>query len=142
MFQKESFDSKKRDQIEKEITQAMKRLAGGQGFEFQIAPGEEGIMALVIEGIMQKNPGYSLVAWKNGPAIVRRKDVDAIKDKSIRDVNVETGFITAGGEGFNIEDVDPTPKGTESISSKEYQKAMPNAAELYDIPELAPKGEK
>lgn len=140
MFEKSSFDSKRREEIEREITQAMRRLAGGQGFEFQIAPGEEGIMALIIEGIMQKNPHYSLVAWKNGPAIVRRRDVDAIKDKSIRDVNVDAGFITAGGDSFNIEDISPTPTGADSIRAEEYHREMPNAAELYNIPELAPKG--
>lgn len=141
MFTKEAFDSKRRTEIETEITAMMKHLRKkGQGFEFVIAPGEEGIFALVIEGIMQKNPEYALVAWPGGPAIVRRHDVDAIPDKLMMAKNVDSGFVTAGGDNFSIEAIDPTPSGGERISSAEYHKAMPNAAEKYGIPELAPKG--
>lgn len=141
MFEKGSFDTKRKNEITQEITAMMKLLKKeGQGFEFQIAPGEEGIFALVIEDLMRAHPAYALVAFPGGPAIVRRRDYDAIKDSALKAVNMESGFVTAGGDNFNIEAIDPRPTGGESISSAEYQKAMPNAAEAYGIPELAPKG--
>lgn len=135
MFQKGSFDSKKVKKLEAELTATMRRLRfAGEGFEVLIAPGEEGIWALVIESVMRANPDFALVAWPSGPAIVRRKDVDSI-NKDFKAINESTGFITPGGENFRIEDIDARPVFSQSggrMSKEEYQKEMPNAHELYD----------
>lgn len=142
MFKKGTLDSVKRAAIKNELTDAMKRLRyAGEGFEFQIAPGEEGIFAIVIEDVMRENPDFSFVAWASGPAIVRRKDIDAI-NPDFKRVNEAQGFIEHGGDSFSIEAVDPRPMAAPSggnITPKEYAKQMPDAAEKYGIPEIGKK---
>lgn len=135
MFQKGSFDTKKRAAIGAEMTMTMRKLKyAGEGFEVLIAPGEEGIMALVIEDVMRANPDFALVAWPSGPAIVRRKDIDAI-NADFRKVNESTGFVTSGGADFDIESIDPKPLAASSggrVKDGDYGKAMPDAYEKYD----------
>lgn len=142
MLQKGMFDSKRVTAIELELTATMRRLRyAGEGFEVLISPGEEGIWALVIESVMRHNPDFSLVAWPTGPAIVRRRDVDSV-NTDLKQINESTGFVTHGGDNFNIESIDAKPSfgaGGGRIKQSDYQKAMPNAYEAYDNHEALKK---
>ncbi len=135
-------DNRRREQIEVELLATMGKLnKAGQGFELLIAPGEEEIWDAVLQNIMETHPDFSLVMWPSGPGVVRRKDIDAINPE-FKKVNEATGFLTAGGSQFNIDDVDPRPMagpGGGSISKEEFIKQMPDAVEKYGIPELGKK---
>lgn len=128
--------NERRAQIELEILETMKRLKkAGEGFELLIAPGEESVWSAVLENLMRANPDFAVVMWPSGPGVVRRRDIDAI-NPDFKKINEAAGFIVNGGESFKADDIDPRVTGGEAISSKEYAKQMPDAADAYGIPEL------
>ena len=127
-------------QIEMELLDTMKRLKkAGEGFELLIAPGEEDVWAAVLQNIMVTNPDYAVVMWPSGPGIVRRRDVDAI-NPDFKKINMETGFIVNGGDSFDADSLNPRPLDVGRVKDGDYEKAIPNAYELYDNhPALKPK---
>ena len=81
-----AFDSVKRRQMRKELLQLMKDRCKRKGDAIQFEdldmanPADEraAIIAVLLEEVVKRDPSFSLVMFKGGPALVKTSDVDAL----------------------------------------------------------------
>jgi hypothetical protein len=89
-----AFDSMKRRQMRKELLLLMKERCKRKGDAIQFEdidmnnPADEraAIIAVLLEEIVKRDPSFSLVLYKGGPALVKTSDVEAL-DPFLREQN-------------------------------------------------------